>query len=133
MIQLIILTLTAITIFLTLRKRESLRFVGSAVGVVAQFFWFYETLSHEQWGFYTLSVVFFGFYVHGCFVYWPWKSKESPKDIGTYDQIGPVRDLVRGAAQYGLEGEVVSQAIHYANPKADPAQCVQDACWEWDC
>lgn len=132
MMQTLILISTAVAIFLTLRKREGLRFAGSVVGIGAQILWFVETLAHEQYGFFVLSLLFFALYVHGCWVYRPKRQQATPtNETPQYDSIPNVRNFIREASYYGLEGEVVVFAIQNANPEADPDRCVADAFDEW--
>lgn len=59
-----------VAIFLTQAKSESLRRYACLVGFAGQPFWMYATLSTEQWGMFSLTVLYTIAWAKGIYIHW---------------------------------------------------------------
>ncbi len=68
-IQIIIFITSATAIWLVSRKEHWKRW-GYIIGFIGQPFWFYDTITKNQWGIFLLTVFFAYSYGQGIYNYW---------------------------------------------------------------
>lgn len=59
-----------IAIYLTQDKRIERRRWSSVFGLISQPFWFYASVTTEQWGIFLLSLLYTAVWVKGFYTHW---------------------------------------------------------------
>ena len=90
--QIAIALLGAAAAWLSQARGAAARRWACIFGLLGQPFWFYASWKAEQWGIFTVSIIYMGAWLRGLWVYWLTSHQDPPHSGLSTIQLTPGRN-----------------------------------------